>query len=831
MTDLDGYEAFDALVRLVSGADDSAWTATTEPSIDRLRAALTDPAAAASTLDLAVLLRQALRREYARRSFAVSPTVVVRHPRLRFFDRWAAVGLSASAEGDGLRVASRAWKPAWLQHLSDRGVDDAAAGEIVRRTFGASGCEGDPFLGTIGRSYYRSRGQRAAVRAALSTPPGATLVAALATGEGKSMIFQLVHAVGFVGEETHSASGVTLVIVPTVALGVNHEEEAVSVCGLTRPLAYQGGADATNATIAERIADGSQGLSFASPEAACGPLRSALREAAKAGRLKALVIDEAHLVDQWGTGFRTEFQELSGLRRELLAAAPEGRAPRTLLLSATLTDSSLETLRALFGADGDFESISAVRLRPEPDYWVAPADELDRTSRVLEALHHVPRPAVLYVTQVEHAEAWRHDLLAAGFRRVSILHGKTRRDERERIVAQWRVGDIDVVIGTSAFGLGIDYPHARSVIHACVPETLDRFYQEVGRGGRDGRASLSLIVPAPSDFATAEGINRRKVISIERGLERWAGMFAGKKPLGGRLIAVRIDGSPGASEADIDMIGERNADWNLRTLSLMARAGLVRLRGAPQPAVKDPGDWLELELLDDRHGDRSTWNEKVEPVRLAGQFASERNLELMKRFLRDRACPADIFAELYGPDRVTRSCSSCATCRTDPSRRISQAQTGEPRAPWRLPLTHLLARLLDADQRLLVTYNPDEGGRSVSRRLGDTIERLQGMGLNKLIVLGTPPFEMARVLRTAENKAFLVSNVPSLAHARLPAGPELVLVGPDARPGAATWARTVDRVRILLMPENYRVASGHLLRDVFGGRVLAFDEFHAKVAE
>ena len=161
---------------------------------------------------------------------------------------------------------------------------------------------------------------------------------------------------------------------------------------------------------------------------------------------------------------------------------------RTLLLSATLTDASLETLRALFGIEGDFESIAAVQLRPEPDYWIAPVPaEQARIDHIIEALHHAPRPAVLYVTEVSEANAWYSRLINAGFRRVRKVHGKTRRVEREEIVGQWRDGSLDIVVGTSAFGLGIDYPHARSVIHACVPETLDRFYQEVGRGGRDGK--------------------------------------------------------------------------------------------------------------------------------------------------------------------------------------------------------------------------------------------------------------------------------------------------------------------------------------------------------
>ncbi len=82
----------------------------------------------------------------------------------------------------------------------------------------------------------------------------------------------------------------------------------------------------------------------------------------------------------------------------------------------------------------------------------------------MEALYHLPRPAVLYVTEVEHAETWRGALAAAGFGRIAMLHGKTSREARERIVANWRDGLLDLVVGTSAFGLGIDYPHARSVV-------------------------------------------------------------------------------------------------------------------------------------------------------------------------------------------------------------------------------------------------------------------------------------------------------------------------------------------------------------------------------
>jgi len=831
MREVEGTDAFDALRRLLAGEPQEAWCAPADPSIERLRVALGGTTPQASKLDLAVLLRQALRREDARRGYEVSPRILVKHPRLTEFSGWKQVGLSSEPVPGGWRVTANIWCPEWLGTSGPLGVDDIAASEVVRRSFGGQDCAGDPFLAAINRVCYRSPGQRAAVRAALSTPPGASLVIALPTGEGKSMIFQLIHAVGFVGEAASSNRGVTLVIVPTVALGVNHEEEAIKISGLARPLAYQGGATAANATLAERIADGVQGLCFASPEAACGPLRRALRQASEAGLLRALVVDEAHLVDQWGTGFRTEFQELSGLRQELLAAAPAGRELRTLLLSATLTDQSRDTLRTLFGLGAPFESISAVRLRPEPDYWMAKAaDEPARKDRVLEALHHVPRPVVLYVTEVEHADAWRHALLSAGFGRVAMLHGKTSREARERIVADWRDGVLDVVVGTSAFGLGIDYAHARSVIHACVPETLDRFYQEVGRGGRDGRAALSLIAPALSDFRTAKRIRQQKVITIDRGLERWNGLFAGKRATGGNRFAVRVDGSPGITEDDIDMTGDWNADWNLRTLALMARAGLVRLLGTPLSLASESGDWLEIELLDDEHLKRETWKRRVEPVRAQGRAAGLRNFELMRRLMADKDCPAEILEDLYGQDHVARTCSSCSRCRCHPAARRPTVASGEPRSPWRLPLPPLLARLLDADGRLLVTYS-DVSGKAASRRLAETFERLCRKGLAKLILLGEAPFDLHRVLRFAQTSPFFSCQLPSLVHSRLPAGPEMVLVGNDYLLGEATYAALPGRTRLFLAPERLQAPSGHLLREVFGGRVLTLDEFHARVAE
>jgi hypothetical protein len=505
---------------------------------------------------------------------------------------------------------------------------------------------------------------------------------------------------------------------------------------------------------------------------------------------------------------------------------------RTLLLSATLTDTSLETLRALFGTDGKFESIAVVQLRPEPDYWIAPvAEEQARNAQVIEALYHAPRPAVLYVTEVAEADAWYNRLIAAGFRRLRKLHGKTGRVEREEIVTQWRDGLLDIVVGTSAFGLGIDYPHARSIVHACVPETLDRFYQEVGRGGRDGKASLSLIAPTAKDFDVAKGINAQQVISIDRGLHRWQTMFTRKLHTSDGRFAVRIDGRPGNTDRDIDMSGETNTDWNLRTVALMARAGLVRLLGTPYPRVEDEGDWLKIEIMDDHHLDKATWQQRVEPVRREGWKANQRNLDLMRDFLRDERCPAEILEELYGADRIGRACSHCSRCRVDPACRHLTKEVGEPRAPWLEDLHPTLARLLDRNLRLLVTYDPEGLPRAASRRLSESLQRLQQANLVKLLLLGIQPFEMSKVLKFAEKVPFFVSNERLLALSRLPKGPEIIMVGSQQRLEEQNLAARQDTPRIFIASQDQIAPDGRRLRDVFGGRTLTLDEFHARVAQ
>lgn len=834
MKHLEGVSAFQALADILRGelASGDKWVAS-EPAFDRLRMALVGSSPQASARDLVVLVRQALSYEQVRRGKgSPCPELIVSHPAFVGAD-WEGSSLRVLPSNDGSRIALSTWSPSWLGEPHES-VELRAAAEIRCRFGEGSGVAGDPFLVAIGRTKYRSVGQRAAARAALSTPPGGTLAVALATGEGKSLLFQLAQAVGFAGSPHRGGvHGTTLVIVPTVALALDHEASSLNLADHHPPLAFRSGAE-SNVLLFERIREGTQGLCFASPEAACGPLRTALLAAAASGKLNALIVDEAHLVDQWGTGFRTEFQELSGLRRELLAEAPASARLRTLLLSATLTDSSLLALEALFGDGRPIQSLAAVNLRPEPDYWIAArCASSERKQRVLEALAHVPRPAILYVSEVQHAMAWMCDIRDAGFRRVRVLHGGTSAKEREDILKLWRNGALDIVIGTSAFGLGIDYQHARTILHACVPETLDRFYQEVGRAGRDGRASLSIAMPAHEDFRTAKRLGEQKVITVERGLVRWEAMFESAVEVGDGLIAVDVNARPSASENDIDMRGDRNTDWNVRTLTLLARAGVLELVGRTLSATENGQALLNLRILDDGHLLPSCWKSRVVPVRDAIAKASRRNFDLMERFLRAEECPARVFEALYGRKTVLSNCSRCRICRAEPSRRGTEPIPHEPISPWpRHQLQPELAELIGGGGRLLVTYDPEAQDGRWNRRFAELLSEFARQGITKLALIGETGIEEDLVFNRVKRRAFFVGRSETLVGTGLPPGPEVVLIGRGVRLNAANLKkREIGDERILVLPQNLVAPNKPdlTLAEVFDGRQLTFEQLYGRL--
>ena len=810
----------------------------------------------ASPRELAILIRQTL---FKRRAETASDA----HLRIPVGDSWPglkdyeACSLTALMTQKNASVSADAWTPEWLPN-SQSGVGTAPHLEEPRRpqSFSASSELVDPLLNELGLRSYRSHGQKQAARAALRTPPGGTLAICLPTGEGKSTVFHGIHKSRFY-LQVGVMSGTTIVVVPTVALALDHERRVAQDHGLEHPTAFVGGLPDTEARgIIARIEEGSQGLLFSSPEALVGRLRLPILNAAKAGLIKALVIDEAHMIDAWGSSFRPEFQMLSGLRRQIISEQPPEMALRTILLSATFTKDSLELISSMFSDGADlFDVCSASALRSEIEYWIAaPTTKKQREQRVYEALMHAPRPAILYTTLVDDADYWYGRLKAQGFTRIGSVTGDTGDTARREIGDDWIRGRVDLVIATSAFGLGVDNPNVRSVIHACIPESVDRYYQEVGRGGRDGKASMSVVLPAHGDENVAGGIADPRLITAQRAFGRWQSMWGSdmRSNLAPNVFRVPVDVPPGITGERMDMGGPTNTLWHHRTLNTMAAAGLIELLGSDfeivssgdEPASENSEspekpsfeNFQTVRIVDTEHLREDHFVARFDAYRNAQKASTRKSLAVMTRIASAQDCVAELLTPVYSilnhksfsDIQVQDACGGCPHCRAN--QLPIRAQTGLPSEhPWKTASDAAIPSSFE--HPLLVGYSSRElNTRTTKRRLTGAIASLIRGGVANVLVDPSFPVGIKDIWEQTDNSPMFVecTSVPDV----FPDGPVLVLAGTDIEYATQFLGLQSTRQNVLGIFDQRspdpRVPSTSLISR-YGGRTIGLDQFLSEV--
>lgn len=574
----------------------------------------------------------------------------------------AAVGQACGVTLTGARdLVATPYHPTWS-------TDDARAFDpSPELAIPAETVLAEPWLWSLDQGAmktWHSPAQKEACWQALTAKPGSTTLVGLPTGAGKSLTFQLA---------ARFSSGVTIVVVPTTALAIDQclaAQQILSDFSHLGPRYYSSNDPASDpASVREALKTGTCRLLFTSPEACVsGSLRSLIDELAAAGRLSRLVVDEAHIIDSWGGHFRVAFQLLAIRQKQWLDLS--GGKLRTLLLSATFTPYCLDLLKTMFGS-GSWQEFAAQRLRPEINYFRQGfALAGDRDAALLEALDRLPRPLIIYVTEVEEAIRLRERIRDVGFAETECFHGDTKGADRRRLLVAWRRNEIEIMVATSAFGMGVDKADVRAVVHACFPESVHRYYQEVGRGGRDGATSIALWMPVvPADRAVASGLLPRMLGADLIGI-RWRTMLEAAADEDEDILSI-----PTNAKHDRLMGGRsygENIRWNKRLLLMMARAGLI--------------DLVDLAFEEDA----SVPEGRIERVRLRCRFppadpglaamlktprerdlrAAREGVDALDQYLRGEKKICRLLRRQYGPNTIM-ACGGCPACSHQPRDRHS----------------------------------------------------------------------------------------------------------------------------------------------------------------
>jgi ATP-dependent DNA helicase RecQ len=399
----------------------------------------------------------------------------------------------------------------------------------------------DELLERFGLDAFRA-GQREAVQAALS---GRDSLVVMPTGGGKSLCYQL---------PALAARGLVVVVSPLIAL-MSDQLQRLEHGGVSAAMLASGMQEGHNAQALRDIEAGVTQLVLAAPERfASGAFREAL-----ARRTVALfVVDEAHCVAEWGHDFRPDYLRLGE------AIGSLGR-PAVMAATATATPRVAQEIAERLGLR-DWVSIRSGFDRPNLAFDVVGVEGKGAVARKRAALGHVlsdpqARPAVVYCGTRKDTEEVAGRVGELGIATVAYHAGMSPQARRASQRA-FMEGEAEVVVATNAFGMGVDKADVRTVAHWALPTSLEGYYQEAGRGGRDGKPARALLLAARMDLGRLIRFIKEREMSVQD-VKRYV---AGLRP---------------RAHDDVLAIGHGELDERERVLlSVAERAGAVELTAA-----------------------------------------------------------------------------------------------------------------------------------------------------------------------------------------------------------------------------------------------------------
>jgi ATP-dependent DNA helicase RecQ len=395
-------------------------------------------------------------------------------------------------------------------------------------------------------------GQREAVQAALD---GRDSLVVMPTGGGKSLCYQLPALAG---------EALVVVVSPLIALMAD-QSRRLELAGVNAAMLASGMAEGHNEQALRAISSGEAKLVLAAPERFAS---RAFRETLATRQVGLFVVDEAHCVAEWGHDFRPDYLRLHEAIETLTHGSAAGARPAVMAATATATPKVAEEIAMRLGLR-DWVAVRSGFDRPNLSFDVVGLEGKGAVARKRATLLHAlapqkARPAIVYCGTRKHTAEVTALLVERGLRAVSYHAGMTP-DARRASQEAFMDGRAEVVVATNAFGMGVDKADVRTVVHWAMPTSLEAYYQEAGRGGRDGLPGRAVLLASRMDLGRLIRFMRERETSVED-VKRY------------------VAGLRNRAQEGVAAIGHGELDERERVLlSIAERAGAVELRpGGPE---------------------------------------------------------------------------------------------------------------------------------------------------------------------------------------------------------------------------------------------------------
>ena len=334
----------------------------------------------------------------------------------------------------------------------------------------------NPILNQFGYDEFRE-GQQEVITA---LEEGHDAIAILPTGNGKSFIYQ------YIGIKEKCR---VVIVSPLIALMVD-QVASLKQLGIHRAVAITSLMSESEKNYILSTLNEYQFI-FVSPEMLQAP--RFFKELSKL-KIGLLVVDEAHCISQWGYDFRSDYLFIGKMRKSL-------KNPRTLALTATATTQVVHDIYTFLGLDQNkttyFQGHAFLKNR---EIDVISVEGL-RSKMLSELLKSVDFPCIVYAATIKEIEGLKEALLGEGFTKIDTFHSKRHSSDRQTIQQKFFRGELNILLATSAFGMGINQSNIRTIIHYQLPQTLEDYVQQIGRAGRDLQFCRCITFVHPDDFS------------------------------------------------------------------------------------------------------------------------------------------------------------------------------------------------------------------------------------------------------------------------------------------------------------------------------------------